>query len=197
MTTLSDKHFFAPDELVTPDFTIRSYQPGDGVLTNDAVNSSYDHLRTFLMWAQPHTELDESEALVRRFRAQYLTNEDYVLGIFAPDGKRQLGGTGFHLRGGKAERKTAEIGMWIRADAASGGLGTSVLKMLLKWGFETWGWERLYWRADTRNIGSIRVAEKAGMIREGIQRGMYDEINVGQRTDYAVYSLLLSDWQKG
>ena len=87
---------FSPEEYVTPRFTLRSYQPDDGPLVHEAVNKSYDHLKRFMSWAQPHTPPDEAERLVRDWRASYLQEEDYGIGIFAPDGSRLLGGTGFH-----------------------------------------------------------------------------------------------------
>ena len=38
----------------------------------------------------------------------------------------------------------------------------------------------------------MRVAEKAGLRREGTLRGMYDEVT-GERRDVALYSALRSD----
>src|SRR5258708_29271919 len=87
-------YFFAPDRIDRPDFTIRSYQPGDGAMIAEAINSSYEHLKTYMGWARPDLPAIESERNCRRFRAQYLLNENYVLGIFAPAGDRLLGGTG-------------------------------------------------------------------------------------------------------
>ncbi len=121
---MNTEPFFAPDQYVTEAFTVRSYVPGDGPLLAEAVNASYEHLTRFLPWAKPHTDETEAEQTVRRFRGEYLLNTNFVLGIFSPDGKRLLGGSGFHLREGDLSNRAAEIGMWIRADAARQGLGT-------------------------------------------------------------------------
>lgn len=181
--------FLAPERYETNDFIIRSYHAGDGPLVREAVVSSYDHLKTFIHWASPdQTEL-ESEKIARRLRAHYLLGKDYTLGIWTPDEKEVLGGTGFHLRDGPPEWRNAEIGMWIRADRAHKGLGTAVLKALLEWGFSDWPFERLSWRCDPENLASIRVAEKAGLEREGVFRSQ-QLLKDGRRRDSVCYAAL-------
>jgi len=162
-------YFVAPDAFQTDRFTLRCYRPGDGAALSEAVNASYDHLKTYMAWVKPHQDEEESERLVRQFRARWLQATDFVIGAFAPDGSRLLGGCGYHLREGGLEVRSAEMGMWIRGDRAGAGLGTDVLRALLDWGFsDTWPWLRLSWRCDTRNLASIRVAEKAGLAHEGV-----------------------------
>jgi len=181
--------FFAPEKLITATFTIRCYMPGDGALLADAVNTSYDHLKTFMVWAKPHTEVVETERSVRRWRAQYLLNENFTLGIFTPSGKRLLGSSGFHLREGDLENGAAEVGMWLRADAVGQGLGTRVLRGLLDWGFSAWPWERITWHCAARNIASRRTAEKAGMHYEGCMRAVH-RLADGTREDSLCFSAL-------
>lgn len=176
------EHFIAPDGTDLSTFTLRGYLPGDGPAINQAVTSSYDHLRPWLPWATGDQTVAQAEALARMFRSKYLVNEDFTIGIWSPDGDRLLGGTGFHLRGLPIDHQVAEIGMWIRADVASAGLGTAVLQAMLRWGFGDWPWERLEWRCDERNVASRRTAEKAGMRHEGSLRGDKPELGEGRRT---------------
>lgn len=186
-------YLFAPERYETPEFVLRSYQPGDGRLINEAAINSYEHLRTFMPWASPDTPLEESEKLVRRWRGEYLLCKDFMLGVFAPGEARQLGSTGYMLRGAPLAWGNAEIGMWVRADAAGQGLGTRVLVALLRWGFTEWPWQRLEWRCDTRNIASARVAEKAGMQREACLRGDFP-LDDGTRRDTFVFGALRDEW---
>lgn len=181
--------FFAPERCATPQFVIRMYRPGDGPLLNEAVNASYDHLRRFMPWAKPYTSPDESEALARRFCAHYLTNHDFVLGIFSPDESRLLGGTGYHLRGKALDEHVAEIGMWIRSDVAGQGIGTAALRALLRWGFTDWSWQRIEWHCDAENTASARCAEKAGMKQEAHLRS-YRVDHHGNRCDMLIYAML-------
>lgn len=181
--------FFPPERLETDRFVIRCWMPGDGPALRDASLASYEHLRPWLSWAVREEPEDVNEERVRRFRARWLLNEDYVLSIWDPEGARVLGGSGFHLRDGFGwQDGVAEIGMWISGDAAGRGLGTDVLRALLGWGFDAWGWERLEWRCDVRNVASRRVAEKAGMLLEGTLRGEPAQVGEGRR-DTLVFGL--------
>ena len=190
---MNTEPFFAPDQYVTAEFTIRSYAPGDGPVLAEAVNASYDHLKRFMVWAKPYTEDVEAENLARRFRGEYLLSTNFTLGIFAPDGKRLLGGCGFHLREGELSNHAAEIGMWIRADAAHNGLGPRVLRALLTWGFSEWPWERLTWRCNELNVASRRVAEKAGMQLEGRFRAAV-RLPDGTRETTLAFAALKVEW---
>ncbi len=187
--------FTAPERSVTPAFVLRRYMPGDGAALSEAVNSSYSHLKTFMPWATPSQSVEISEKLVRDFSGRWLSSTDFVIGIWTPDDKRLLGGCGFHLREGPIELCNAEIGMWIRADSAHKGLGTDVLKSLLRWGFSDWPWLRLSWRCSGANKASQRVAEKAGMAREGILRSNAVDPD-GTRRDTYCYAALRGEWKE-
>ena len=183
--------FIAPTSITTDGFTIRAYAPGDGAALQAATVSSYEHLRPWMAWATAEQTVEEAEALCRRFAAEYLLNENFVLGVWI-DGEL-AGGTGFHLRSGPLEFRTADIGMWIRGDYAGQGLGTRVLRAMLGWGFEEWGWERLTWQCDTRNVASARVAEKNRLVREATLRS--DALDVaGARRDTYLFAMLRADW---
>ena len=190
---MNTEPFFAPDRYVTGEFTVRSYELGDGPLLAEAVNASYDHLKRFMVWAKPHTAETEAEQTVRRFRGEYLLSTNFTLGIFAPDDKRLLGGSGFHLREGELSNCAAEIGMWIRADAAHQGLGPRVLRAILTWGFSAWPWERLTWRCNEENVASRRTAEKAGMHLEGRFRANV-RLPDGTRETTLAFAALKDEW---
>jgi RimJ/RimL family protein N-acetyltransferase len=190
---VSVTHFFAPERFEGPGFVLRSYDAGDGPLLAEAANESYEHLRPWMPWAKPQQSVDESEKIVRAARARYLVSEDFTLGIFSSDETHLLGGTGFHLREGSLDGKCAEIGMFVRQSEAGRGLGAKVLLGLLEWGFTEWPWLRLSWRCDANNAASIRVAEKCGLLHEGILRGQAAHVGDGRR-DTTCYALTKPDW---
>jgi RimJ/RimL family protein N-acetyltransferase len=144
-------------------------------------------------WAKPDYSVEDAEHFCRTSRARYLLAENFTLGIFPPDGRRLLGGCGYHLREGDLSTRNAEIGMWIRGDAAGQGLGTRVLVTLLRWGFDDWPWMRLSWRCDTRNLASARVAAKAGMQQEGLLRSDFP-LEDGTRRDTLIFSAIRHEW---
>jgi len=183
--------FIAPESTASDGITIRAYRPGDGPELRIATTASYDHLRPWMPWATPEDSLEAAEARCRRFAANYLLNQDFVLGIWVGD--QLAGGTGFHLRGAPLALRSADIGMWIRGSYAGQGLGTRALGAMLRWGFAEWGWERLTWHCDTRNLASARVAQKNAMALEGTLRS--DALDVeGQRRDTYVFATLRDEW---
>ncbi|HEY3782870.1 MAG TPA: GNAT family protein [Fimbriimonadaceae bacterium] len=184
--------FFAPECYDAGDFVIRCYQRGDGAAMQRTVIDSYDHLKTWMQWANQDQTVEESEANARRFMGSYLRNEDYTLGIWM--GNEMVGGTGFHRRWGLPEWNIAEIGMWIAGKMAGKGFGTRVLAAMLDWGFTEWPWERIVWRCDTRNSGSSRVAEKNGLTREGTFRSDCIAVD-GMRRDTHCYAILKEEWE--
>lgn len=189
-------YLFAPERHEGGGLVLRCYDVGDGPLLADAVNESYEHLRPWMAWVQPSQSIEDCERLVRQFRARYLLAENFVVGIFTPDGKRLLGGTGFHLREGPLSTGCAEMGMFIRQSEAGQGLGTRVLVELLRWGFTEWPWLRLSWRCDQQNTGSARVAEKAGLRLEGVLRGQQAHVGEGRRNTMC-FALTREEWSDG
>ena len=183
--------FFAPAEHTADGMTLRGYRPGDGAALQVATVSSYEHLRPWMPWATTEYTVEQAEANCRRFAANYLLNQDFTIGIWI--GGELAGGSGFHLRVGPLEWRNAEIGMWIRSSYASQGLGTRALAAMLSWGFGEWGWRRLVWQCDTRNVASARVAEKNGLKREGTLRS--DRFDTeGKRCDTHIYAILRDEW---
>ena len=193
--------FFAPESFEvpasgkTPGFILRSCRSGDGPARLEATRGSYEHLRPWMPWAKEVETEEESERLVRMFRARWLLSEDFAIAICDLDDRRFLGTCGYHLREGPLSVKIAEMGMWIRVEEAGKGLGTAALRALLEWGFTEWPWERLSWRCDVENVASVRVAEKVGMVREGTLRQQATLVGEARR-DTACFAMLKSEWKR-
>lgn len=52
---------------------------------------------------------------------------------------------------------------------------------------------RVHARADANNVGSQRVMEKVGMVREGVLRA--NRVERGETVDEAVFSVLRPEWK--
>ena len=99
---------------------------------------------------------------------------------------RVLGSIG--LRWDEAE-STAEVGYWLRRDAQGNGYMTRAAVLVSRYALAQ-GAARVFLRADPENVGSCRVAEKAGFTREGVLRSAHWNERLGRRQDWAIYSLL-------
>lgn len=86
---------------------------------------------------------------------------------------------------------TAEIGYWTAAPFRGRGIMTAAVAAFSRWLTQVRGFERIELRIATENAASLRVAEKAGFIREGVARnaGFTDT----GRVDLAIFSLIRSD----
>jgi RimJ/RimL family protein N-acetyltransferase len=83
---------------------------------------------------------------------------------------------------------SAEIGYGVRSDARGQGYATEALAAVAGWALTEGGLQRAWLTANTDNLASIRVAEKAGFRREGTLRraGREDD----GLHDLAIFSLL-------
>ena len=82
-----------------------------------------------------------------------------------------------------------DIGYWLRKDVRGRGYTTRAVVLAARWAFSC-GCERLQLRADAENAASLRVAERAGFTREGIQRSARYNPRLGRRMNFVVFSLL-------
>jgi RimJ/RimL family protein N-acetyltransferase len=80
-----------------------------------------------------------------------------------------IGGVGF-LLGADIARISAEIGYWLSEIYWGRGLATRVVQGISDWAFDNYKLTRIFAMAFSYNVGSMRVLEKAGFVREGVMR---------------------------
>jgi RimJ/RimL family protein N-acetyltransferase len=83
----------------------------------------------------------------------------------------------------------AEVSYFLRASARGRGFATRAVRLVTRWAFDELGIQRFELRAHPENEASIRVAERAGFKREGIERASRAWPD-GTRFDSALFSLL-------
>jgi RimJ/RimL family protein N-acetyltransferase len=86
------------------------------------------------------------------------------------------------------EVRSAEIGYGVRGGERGQGYASEALGAVARWALTEGGIQRAWLTANTDNVASVRVAEKAGFRREGTLRraGLEDD----GLHDLAVFSLL-------
>jgi RimJ/RimL family protein N-acetyltransferase len=86
------------------------------------------------------------------------------------------------------EVRSVEIGYGVRGDQRGKGYASEALGAVARWALAEGGIQRAWLTANTDNVASVRVAEKAGFHREGTLRraGLEDD----GLHDLAVFSLL-------
>ena len=104
--------------------------------------------------------------------------------------EKVIGEIGFNVY---SSDRTAELGYAIGKEYWRQGLTLEAAKAVVAWGFEAFGLERIFARADVPNEGSWRIMEKLGMRREGVMRR--HRVVAGERVDVVFYGLLREEWE--
>ncbi|MDP9866080.1 MULTISPECIES: GNAT family N-acetyltransferase [Streptosporangium] len=86
---------------------------------------------------------------------------------------------------------TTEIGYGVHPLHRGRGYAPEAVRGLTRWAFETTALRRIELRAHLDNTASLRVAEKAGFVREGVLRAA--EMEDDGPHDVVVFGLLRSD----
>jgi RimJ/RimL family protein N-acetyltransferase len=133
--------------------------------------------------------LDVVYERLRDFRAQYDRDENWIMGVFAPDDSRCLGGTGLHPRQGEGG---LEIGYWIAVDEVRRGYATEISAVLARVGFLCFGVDRIEIRVDPANELSERVPKKLGFTKEATLRRRLPEKQGSELRDVNIWTLFRS-----
>jgi ribosomal-protein-alanine N-acetyltransferase len=73
------------------------------------------------------------------------------------------------------------------------GLATEAARACVDYAFRSLDADKVWARADPRNVGSVRVLEKLGMQHEGTLRK--HQLRRGERVDRVYYGLLREEWE--
>jgi RimJ/RimL family protein N-acetyltransferase len=180
-----------PYRIETERLVLRCWNPDDAPLLSEAVEASLDHLRPWMPWAaEEPRSLDERIELLRSFRGRFDLGEDFTFGIFAPDERRVLGGTGLHTRVGEG---ALEIGYWIRADAAGQGLTTEATAALTRVAFSVCAVDRVEIRVEPANERSAAILRRLGFVEEATLRRRLPAGADEPPRDVTIYTLLADE----
>lgn len=100
-----------------------------------------------------------------------------------------------HVAGTDVERYSAEIGYWLGEEHWGRGVATEALVLVTEHLFTTSNVLRLFALPFADNMGSIRVLEKAGYVREAILRS--SSVKYGKPRDQALYAKVNPAWRSG
>lgn len=126
----------------------------------------------------------ETLAWVERQRQKRAAGTVLALAIQGPDDDRVLGNVNLAgLDGGRE----AGIGYWLIPEARGRGLATAATTLLVDWGFDHLGLERIEFAILPENQASQRVAERLGATPEGIRERSHEA--EGREHDMRIWSL--------
>lgn len=149
------------------------------------------HLRRWLPWLDATRTVDDTLGFIRTTEAQHAAGRGAQFAIVA--GGKTVGVAGFHAL--DLANRCGEVGYWLAAAAQGRGIMTRAVRTLIDHGFRAHGLNRIAIHAEPDNRASCAVAERLGLIEEGILRQagwLYDHY-----VDHVVYAVLRDEWRPG
>ncbi len=121
-----------------------------------------------------------------------IAEREYPFIVFDKDRNHYAGSTRFYDI--QLENLTTQLGYtWYGEQFRRTGLNRHCKLLLLTYAFETWGMERVEFRADVRNERSIHAMKAIGCTVEGILRSNCISAQGGRRSSI-VLSILKEEW---
>ncbi|MEP7293802.1 MAG: GNAT family N-acetyltransferase, partial [Chloroflexota bacterium] len=158
--------------LRTPRLILREMQPSDA---KAILRIRGDVRVSRLNSGQPMQTLDEAKELIEKARHAFTDHRRIDWGITLKDDPQAgvIGRCGFNywLR----QDRRASIGYDLGHAHWGKGIMTEAVRAMATFGFEQMNLNRLEADTDAENYGSIRVLEKVGFRREGVQQDQYFE----------------------
>ena len=143
-------------------------------------------LQTLVVQPQPEA------ALVERFRT-WSANKDFSgagFSVVAQDDDVLVGHV--TLFGAHVPTRAATVAIGLGPEHLSRGLGTDALRVMVRYGFEELGLNRIGLGVFAYNDRAIAVYRKVGFVEEGRRREM--TFHAGQFHDEVLMGLLRSEW---
>ena len=167
---------------------LRPWEPGDV----DGLVAAIDGDPVITSWLdqipQPFTT-QQGTRFIERSAQSWDTGEQASFAMTDARTGVLLGSVGLHPV--DEGHDVVEIDYMVAADGRGKGAATRAAILVTGWALDTLSAQRVQLRVDVANVGSCRVAEKAGFTREGVVRSIRrNERQGGRRIDWALYSLL-------
>lgn len=156
-----------PEAITLDGLSLRRLQLTDRDALAAAVSESAEALSRWMPWAHPAYSTDDASNFLAAAWLGWNASTHYEFAIVAAQTGELLGLCGLNQRSGDA----MNLGYWVRTAHAGQGIATRAARAVARFGFEHAGLRRITLYHAVENVGSQRVAQKAGFLCEGRERG--------------------------
>jgi ribosomal-protein-serine acetyltransferase len=183
-----------PTRFESERLVLRCYQLGDGQWFFSMSRKNRDHLMRYesdnvIMNIKSE---EDAEITVRDLAADWVARKNFFLGAF--DKKTDEFVAQVYIGPVNWDLPEFEIGYFVDKDHEGQGYVNEAVKATLKFIFEHLKAHRVCLECDETNVRSIRIAERCGMIREGLFRENKKHPD-GTYTGTLHYALLKSEFK--
>lgn len=180
-----------PPDLTLTDgrLLLRPYVAADADALTEAALESVSEVYPWLSWCHPGYTRDEAVGWIAACGALWGRGDGYTFAIADARTGRFLGSVGVTHHG--PTRVAGNLGYWVRTGAAGQGVATRATRLAARFAVETLALQRVEIIVAGGNVPSLRVAEKAGAVREGVLRNRL--VLHGVPTDAVMHSVVPAD----
>ncbi len=170
--------------------TLRPVSAADAQVMSELYSRNWDHLRPWMpQRGDARFDVDTCRADLQREVAEHASGTAYYFITVA--GGEAVGRVTLSNIVRRAWQN-ANLGYWIAGTHQRRGLTSAAVRLCLDFAFRHAGLHRVQAAIIPRNTASVRVAENAGMRREGVAL-RYLEIN-GAWEDHLIYAITREEW---
>jgi RimJ/RimL family protein N-acetyltransferase len=146
---------------------IRPYTVEDAAAVFAAARESIAEMSPWMPWCHPDYSIEESRSWLEEQVPAFAAGTAFEFAIVSGAGS-YLGGCGINQI--DARNRRANLGYWVRSSATGRGVATAAARLACEWAVQHTDLVRLEIVVAVGNARSLRVAEKAGAVREGVLR---------------------------
>ena len=171
---------------------LRRYQPGDEHALFEALNASRADVSRWMPDFAAPLSLDHLRAWVRDLASIEAKSSEENRAIVRPEDGAFLGSVG--LSRISPTHRAAGMFYWVHSAHAGKGVATAAIRAMARLAFEELGLARVEMLVAVQNAASMRAAEKAGAVREGVLRSRF--LLADGRHDAVVLSIVPEDLRR-
>lgn len=169
--------------------TLRQLRRSDAMVLQRNANNR-EIIRNVTHLPYPYT-INHAKSWVEKSLRLARKRKEFHFGIINADSGQLIGMIG--LRMVDFKNKNAEVGFWLGKKYWNKGYTTEAVRLIMQYAFNDLRLQRLYAIVLSLNIGSVRVLEKNGLIRECVWRKAHV---IGQkRYDVYAYGILKAEFR--
>jgi RimJ/RimL family protein N-acetyltransferase len=184
-----------PSEVPTLTYGTLTLRPSQESDIESIYQACQDPLISHFTTVPANYTLEHAQSFVRQLDPEGLQNKREIRFIIESNqgaAPSLAGVISFHSP--NFNNKVAEIGYWIAKEHRGKSIGTTAVKVLTNFGFETMGWNRIEAMIDHDNEASKKVVTRAGYEHEGLLRQRVIRAD-GNVIDMDIYAALQKKWQ--
>jgi ribosomal-protein-serine acetyltransferase len=165
---------------------IRRFCGEDVAALSQAIQESLIELCRWMVWCRLDYGHEDCAKFIAACEEHWQEGSQHSFGVVDQRDGRLLGSVGFS----EIDRahKTANLGYWIRTGRTRKGAATAAARLAARYAFTNLNLERVELLVPIENRASLRVAENAGAVFEGVLK---KKVMLGGRShDAAIYAFV-------